>query len=98
MFFCKLRDAWETELATDGEPAHVDILKWLSMTTLDIIGLAGFNYEFNSFDQTGDPNELSQAFHEIFNPEPKITPLMLLRHTFPIFHLMVCHKILSGYS
>ena len=32
---------WDAEISKQGEPARIDILKWLSKTTLDIIGLAG---------------------------------------------------------
>ena len=65
------------------------MLGWLSKATLDIIGLAGFNYRFNSLNPQGKPNELSKAFKEIFDPDTKITYLMILRQVFPIFNMIV---------
>lgn len=89
IYFAQLRDALDAEIALKGDVAQVDVIKWLSMTTMDIIGLAGFNYEFNSFDQTGEPSQLAEAFNQIFKPEPKVTLLMILRQLFPVLYLMV---------
>jgi hypothetical protein len=37
----KLRDIWAAQSANEGGTGRIDILSWLSRTTLDIIGLAG---------------------------------------------------------
>jgi hypothetical protein len=43
---------------------RMDISKWLGKTTLDVIGLAGFGYDFNSLH---DPtNELALAMERMF--------------------------------
>ncbi|EIN14705.1 cytochrome P450 [Punctularia strigosozonata HHB-11173 SS5] len=64
----QLRDAWLSEARKqgDGEWMKLDALSWLSRTTLDIIGLAGFDYRFDSLEG-GKPNELNQAMATMFD-------------------------------
>ena len=40
-------------------------MEGLGMMTLDVIGLAGFNYEFDALNPQKPPNELQHAFHTI---------------------------------
>ncbi|KAI0742833.1 cytochrome P450 [Daedaleopsis nitida] len=82
----ELRDAWTAELNKGNEPARIDVLTWLSRMTLDVIGLAGFNYPFDNL--SGKPNELVAAFTEIFNPPARITTMMILRNFFPILNII----------
>ena len=49
----------------------------------------GFNYNFDSLNTEGKPNELGQAFQEAFNVPDKIPILLILRTFFPIFRLIV---------
>ncbi|EPQ50323.1 cytochrome P450 [Gloeophyllum trabeum ATCC 11539] len=64
----QLRDIWMSEISksSDSEQAKVDAVSWLSKLTLDVIGLAGFNYRFDALNPAGAPNELNQAFSVIF--------------------------------
>ncbi|KAF9265786.1 cytochrome P450 [Marasmius fiardii PR-910] len=68
----ELRDAWKSEIesgseSNTNEPVRIEVSSWLSRMTLDVIGLAGFNYEFNSINPVdGKPNELNSAFSTIF--------------------------------
>ncbi|KAI0634029.1 cytochrome P450 [Trametes polyzona] len=82
----ELRDVWDAELSANGEPARINVIRGLSKMTLDVIGLAGFNYEFNSLNPSGKPNELSVAFEEIFKVPEKIPVMMILRNFFPIIN------------
>jgi hypothetical protein len=52
---------------TDTKRAEIreDMLSWLNRTTLDIIGLAGFGYEFNSL-ASSEPSELNKALATLF--------------------------------
>ncbi|KAH9919442.1 cytochrome P450 [Epithele typhae] len=81
----ELRDVWAREIdAADGQSARLDVLSWLSRMTLDVIGLAGFNYKFDSLNpRDGEPNELSKAFSTIFSPSG-VTMLQILRFIFPV--------------
>jgi hypothetical protein len=42
-----------------------DMFSWLNRTALDIIGLAGFGYEFNSLANS-EPSELNKALATLF--------------------------------
>ncbi|KAJ7215641.1 cytochrome P450 [Mycena rebaudengoi] len=68
----QLRDAWSREIksAAPGDrkySARIDITEWVRRATLDIIGHAGFNYQFNALEPQGKPHELNQAFVDIFH-------------------------------
>ncbi|KAI0358319.1 cytochrome P450 [Trametes cingulata] len=84
----ELRDVWEGQIARDGGAfARIDVLSGLSKMTLDVIGLAGFNYRFNALNPGGSnevSDELYDAFQVIFRPDSKITVLMVLKNFFPI--------------
>lgn len=78
------------EITKNGDSARLEILSWLSKMTLDVIGLAGFNYRFDNLNPHGEPNELNAAFSEMFNPQgPRITPFTVLRNAFPILNVFV---------
>ncbi|CCM04147.1 uncharacterized protein FIBRA_06309 [Fibroporia radiculosa] len=62
----ELCDFWNEEIAKHGEPARINVLDGLSKATLDVIGLAGFNYTFNSLNPHGESNELNDAFSTMF--------------------------------
>ncbi|KAG1852910.1 cytochrome P450 [Suillus tomentosus] len=64
----KLRDIWSTMTVASEHAARMDIMPWLSKMTLDVIGLAGFNYEFDALNATDKPNELNQAFSVMHIP------------------------------
>ncbi|KAJ7185025.1 cytochrome P450 [Mycena filopes] len=58
----QLRDIWLAQASSAGGVVRVDILPWLDKATLDIIGLAGFNYKFNALGTSGTArDELDQA-------------------------------------
>ncbi|CDO71513.1 hypothetical protein BN946_scf184910.g12 [Trametes cinnabarina] len=85
----ELRGLWEAELAQAGGQGRIDVLKGLSKMTLDVIGLAGFNYRFDSLNPNGQPNELNQAFQEIFSPSGGFTVLMILQNIFPVLKSLI---------
>ncbi|KAJ6577019.1 cytochrome P450 [Mycena vulgaris] len=63
----QLRDIWMRQIADDSGSSRVDVLAWLRKMTLDVIGQAGFNYQFNAMEPKGHPNELDQAFTHLFH-------------------------------
>ncbi|KAJ7491080.1 cytochrome P450 [Mycena latifolia] len=79
----ELRDILATQVANSGGTARVDILPWLSRATLDIIGLAGFNYHFNSLSGSESATELGAAFASIFQAGFQMNPLRILQTWFP---------------
>lgn len=62
----ELRTMWNAELEKHGAPARIDVHAGLSRATLDVIGLAGFNYELGSLSVDGSTNELNSAFAVMF--------------------------------
>nr|AVZ23853.1 cytochrome P450 [Thanatephorus cucumeris] len=84
----KLRDTW-VNLIKSGSEGHtiIDVLSWLSRATLDIIGVAGFDYEFNALDGN-DEDELSKAFNKAFESGQHFNTLAILRAFIPIFRLI----------
>ncbi|EEB96312.1 hypothetical protein MPER_04574, partial [Moniliophthora perniciosa FA553] len=59
----ELRDALVSTIEDDGV-GRINALTWLSRMTLDVIGQAGFNYDFHSLQD--EPNELNVAYSHVF--------------------------------
>ncbi|KAJ6500711.1 cytochrome P450 [Mycena sanguinolenta] len=78
----ELRDIWAAQTANSGGSSPVDALSWLSKATLDIIGLAGFNYNFNSL-ASEEQTELGAAFATTFQAGQTINTLRVLQTWFP---------------
>ncbi|KAG9098416.1 hypothetical protein FS749_003868 [Ceratobasidium sp. UAMH 11750] len=72
---------------SEGE-AVVNVLPWISHTTLDIIGVAGFDYHFNSLDNEGQ-NELSAAFRKAFQTDQSMSAFTLLQRFLPILRYII---------
>lgn len=66
-----------------SNPANkVDILRYLYLTTLDIMGLAGFNYAFNALRDGEDGNELSTALGRLNSPK-NASIMMIIKGVIP---------------
>ncbi|KAF8149662.1 cytochrome P450 [Mycena galopus ATCC 62051] len=64
----QLRDIWASQLAQENSvSARVDVFSWLRRMTLDVIGQAGFGYNFDSLETTEKPNELNHALTELMH-------------------------------
>lgn len=80
----QLRDMWASELSeSPNEVVKIDILSGLTKMTLDVIGLAGFNYRFDALGQTKETNELNDAFQTIFRADAQLTLRAVLGNAFP---------------
>jgi hypothetical protein len=55
--------------ATSSANAVIDVSHWLSRATLDVIGLAGFDYQFNSLQN--ETEEVYLAYRKMFNVADK---------------------------
>ncbi|KAJ7099283.1 cytochrome P450 [Mycena belliarum] len=84
----ELRDIWATQASNAGGTARVDVLAWLNKATLDIIGLAGFNYPFNSLSGAEDATELGAAFKTTFQAGLHMNPLRILQGHVPALRLI----------
>ncbi|KAJ7660479.1 cytochrome P450 [Mycena rosella] len=64
----QLRNIWAGGIASAaGECARIEVLFSVSKMTLDVIGQAGFNYQFNALDPAAKPSELNKVFSQIFH-------------------------------
>ncbi|KAJ7473951.1 cytochrome P450 [Mycena latifolia] len=87
----QLRDIWADQVAKENNgAAQIDVLSWLRRMTLDVIGQAGFNYQFHALDTKGKPNELNQVFTEIFHSphSNRYGAIRLARSIVPILRLL----------
>jgi len=83
-----LRERWLAEIVKSGsDQARIDVLSWLSKATLDIIGLAGFNYNIDALNPDGQLNELNKAFNTVFNTSNGPQLLGILQAIFPFMRV-----------
>jgi len=68
------------------------MVSYLSCTTLDIIGLAGFNYSFDALqhllNDSRDENELSSTFSKLFAAVAQFNALNLLKRRLAILRVI----------
>jgi hypothetical protein len=67
--FLQLRDVLQAQIAPASSSAKIDVLHWVSRAAIDIIGLAGFNYDFNTLQLGETGNELAAAIHRLNSPK-----------------------------
>ncbi|KAJ7088755.1 cytochrome P450 [Mycena belliarum] len=86
----QLRDLWAAQAAQGHGAARVDVMSWLRKMTLDVIGQAGFNYEFNALDASAKPNELNQVFTDLFHSPnaSRIAAVRTAQGMFPLLKLL----------
>ncbi|KAJ7123213.1 cytochrome P450 [Mycena filopes] len=82
----ELRDIWASQVTQSGT-ARIDAVQSLTKVTLDIIGQAGFNYNFDSL-ASEKPSELGEAFHTVFQSGTAIGPIRILQLWLPVFRLI----------
>lgn len=84
-----LKDKWMSIIhdadVKSGEGHLINVCSWASRATFDVMGSAGFDYEFNAI-QNGD-NELLRAYSEMFETavsrQPDDTCVMIALY-FPV--------------
>ncbi|PVG01525.1 cytochrome P450 [Serendipita vermifera] len=72
----ELRDMLQAQIEPASSSAQIDALQWASRAAIDIIGLAGFNYDFNTIQLGETGNELAAAIRRLNSP--KSFPFFLL--------------------
>ncbi|KAJ7724578.1 hypothetical protein DFH07DRAFT_783255 [Mycena maculata] len=66
-FTDKLRDVWHPQATHRDTPICIGISPWLRQTTLNVLRLTGFNYQFDALQSKGKPNELEQVFTDLLH-------------------------------
>ncbi|KAJ7138856.1 cytochrome P450 [Mycena filopes] len=86
----QLRDIWAQEADKEKGGAHIEVLLWLRRMTLDVIGQAGFNYQFHGLEPGQKPSELTGVFTDLFHsPESnRIARFRLSQSMVPILRLL----------
>ncbi|KAF7300851.1 Bifunctional P-450/NADPH-P450 reductase [Mycena kentingensis (nom. inval.)] len=84
-----LRDLWSAQLSANGGQSRIDVSPWSRKVTLDIIGKAGFNYDFASLAPDERPNELNDVFPELLHsPRARMqTGFRLAQAIIPVLRL-----------
>ncbi|KAI0293606.1 cytochrome P450 [Russula brevipes] len=90
----QLAQKWKDEIATDKDHEPIlNISEWLSRTTLDIIGEAGFDFDFGALDNSENP--VTHMYESLFVDSLYHGPLDALFKSFwrylpePILDLLV---------
>ncbi|KDR81977.1 hypothetical protein GALMADRAFT_240373 [Galerina marginata CBS 339.88] len=81
----ELRDMWTREIQKqqlDGA-AMVDSLSWFSRLALDVIGIAGFNYNFDSLSDDPEKDEFGRAFSVTSKMGRNMNVMAILKYLIP---------------
>ncbi|KAJ7328051.1 cytochrome P450 [Mycena albidolilacea] len=98
----QLRDLWSVKVAQAGGVARVDVIPEFSTAALDIIGKAGFNYDFHSMggDSESIRDELHEAFATISAAGKQTGILDVLKAHFPLLRCLLpstrIDKVIEG--
>ncbi|KAF7299959.1 Cytochrome P450 [Mycena chlorophos] len=84
----ELRDVWDAQIsASPAGVATIDALSWTARATLDIIGLGGFNYDFNALHPKGDESELGSAISSVLFGLARGEMWRLLKIWYPVLRV-----------
>lgn len=79
------------DAADDQQGKVIDLLDWLSRTTLDVIGLTGFGYSLNALEEAD--NALVKAMDQLTAPTPIIIIMQLLGHYLPFLQKLPLQSV-----
>ncbi|KAJ8489627.1 hypothetical protein ONZ51_g2825 [Trametes cubensis] len=68
----QLRNIWADEVSKSDGCARINAMDGLQKLTLDVISLAGFGLDLKALNNNGEPNEIDEAFCEIFSAVPPV--------------------------
>ncbi|WVW79570.1 hypothetical protein I302_101539 [Kwoniella bestiolae CBS 10118] len=69
----------------------IDVMSWLGRCTLDVIGLAGFNYDFKALEEPH--NELAEAYRKMFSAGMEVTVGAILQALFPVLQIFPTERM-----
>ncbi|KAJ7144242.1 cytochrome P450 [Mycena epipterygia] len=81
---------WAREDLDDSGWARINVLAGLKSMTLDVIGLAGFNYEFNALDPIKERAELNSVFQQLLvSSDRRLQANLILRANLPFLRFLI---------
>ncbi|KAI0329251.1 cytochrome P450 [Cubamyces sp. BRFM 1775] len=89
----ELRDLWGGEVSTGAQPTRINILHnyilhGLNLTTLDVIGQAAFNYDFEALKYAHNPNTFASTMEQIFSMPDQRPVRVLLSNLIPALNYL----------
>nr|BED42952.1 cytochrome P450 monooxygenase [Trametes versicolor] len=83
----ELRNLWAEQDTVASQPTRLNVLKGLNMMTLDVMGIAGFNHDFEimSSHRNAKANELTEACDAVFNLPNRTPVLLFFNRLIPVF-------------
>nr|CAG8435818.1 9006_t:CDS:2 [Entrophospora candida] len=92
-----VKEMWKNEINNSNDDdvgkkrAKINVMSYTSKATLDVIGIVGFDYEFNSLTTS---SKLSQAYEGLFDSKNRFAlAYRLLANTFPILKSLPVKQI-----
>ncbi|CAJ0647227.1 4977_t:CDS:2 [Entrophospora sp. SA101] len=91
-----VKEIWKNEINNSNDDvgkkrAKINVMSYTSKATLDVIGIVGFDYEFNSLTTS---SKLSQAYEGLFDSKNRFAlAYRLLSNTFPILKSLPVKQI-----
>ncbi|KAJ7806958.1 cytochrome P450 [Mycena olivaceomarginata] len=98
----QLRDVWASKAAQAGGVTRVNVIPEFNTAALDIIGKAGFNYDFRSIgsDSESIRDELHEAFATISAAGEQAGLISILKAQFPLMRRLLPNtridKVIEG--
>ncbi|KAF4615471.1 hypothetical protein D9613_003375 [Agrocybe pediades] len=83
----ELRDVWNSTIQKQSKSknaATVDAISWLNRVTLDIVGCAGFDYDFQALYSEHSKNELHRAFDTMYHAILNFELIHIIRSLVPL--------------
>ncbi|KAM5537407.1 hypothetical protein V8D89_008926 [Ganoderma adspersum] len=84
----ELCEYWKLMLAKEGDVLRTNVIDGLSKTTLDVIGLAGFDHNLDSLQPGSENKELNQAIRHLFKKPPTMPIIRVLQDFIPILGMI----------
>ncbi|KAJ7092281.1 cytochrome P450 [Mycena belliarum] len=89
----QLRDIWNAQAVQNGGTVRLEVMADITKTSLDMIGLAGFNQNINALGTGSDdvPDPLAEAFEALSASERQFNMWRNLQGVYPILRYIPTH-------
>ncbi|KAI0326037.1 cytochrome P450 [Cubamyces sp. BRFM 1775] len=84
----ELRDLWTAAVTTAHESTRMDVLHGLNMATLDAVGQAVFNCDFEALKSDQKPNKFARTMERVFSMPNQKHVLVLMKNLFPALNFI----------